>query len=123
MKSFITCLALVISFSLQAQSKKELIAENDKLKAEIAELKKPKEVDLSDKHKRASYGIGVLVGTNIKSQGADSLDIETLMLAIRDVFTNKTLKMEQQECLATVQQYMQQAMEIKSKKMAEESTA
>jgi len=64
-----------------------------------------------------------LVATNIKSQGGDSLDIETLSLAIRDVFENKTLKMEQQECMSTVQQYMQQAMEVKGKKLAEESVA
>src|SRR5688572_28167507 len=121
MKSIIICLALVISFSLQAQSKKELVAENDKLKAEIAQLKKPKEVDLSNKHQKASYGLGVLVATNIKSQGADSLDLESLSIGIRDVFGNKTLKMEQQECLSTVQAYMQQAVEIKNKELAAES--
>lgn len=122
MKSIFVCLAVVFSFCAQAQSKKELVAEVDKLKAEIAELKKTKEANLSDKHKKASYGLGVLIATNIKSQGADSLDLESLSLAIRDVFTNKTLKMEQQECMATVQQYMQQAMEVKSKKLAEAST-
>src|SRR6188768_3792023 len=121
MKSFIVCLALFISFSIQAQSKKELVAEVAKLKSEIVELKKPKEANLTDKHKKASYGLGVLVATNIKSQGGDSLDIEILSIAIRDVFQNKTLKMEQQECMSTVQQYMQQAMEVKSKKLAEES--
>ena len=121
MKSLIVCLALFVSFSIQAQSKKELVAEVTKLKSEIAELKKPKEANLTDKHKKASYGMGVLIATNIKSQGGDSLDIETLNLAIRDVFENKPLKMEQQECMTTVQQYMQQAMEVKSKKLAEES--
>ncbi|HEY3402030.1 MAG TPA: FKBP-type peptidyl-prolyl cis-trans isomerase [Ohtaekwangia sp.] len=123
MRSFIACLTLCITFSLQAQSKKELAAEVTKLKSEIAELKKPKEANLADKHKKASYGLGVLVATNIKSQGADSLDVESLSLAIRDVFENKTLKMEQQECMTVVQQYMQQAMEVKGKKLAEESVA
>ena len=122
MKSIIACLVLFISFSLQAQSKKELVAEIDKLKAEITELKKPKEADLSNKHKKASYGLGVLVASQIKSQGADSLDTETLSLGIRDVLTNKPLKMEQQECMTTVQAYMQSALEEKGKKLAAAST-
>jgi len=123
MKSIIACLALVLSFSLQAQSKKELVTEIDKLKAEVAQLKKPKEADLTNKHQKASYGLGVLVATNIKSQGADSLDVEALSIGIRDVFAGKTLKMEQQECLATVQVYMQEAVEVKGKKLAAESIA
>lgn len=123
MKSFILCLALFASFTLQAQSKKEMAAELSKLKAEIADLKKPKEPNLTDKHKKASYGLGVLVATNLKTQGGDSLDTETIAIAINDVFKNNPLKMDQQECMNTVQQYMTEAMEVKSKELAKESDA
>lgn len=123
MKSFLICLALFASFTLQAQSKKEMAAELTRLKAEIADLKKPKEANLTDKHKKASYGLGVLVATNLKTQGGDSLDTETIAIAINDVFKNNPLKMDQQECMNTVQQYMTEAMEIKSQELAKESDA
>lgn len=123
MKSFLICLALFASFTLQAQSKKEMAAELTKLKAEIADLKKPKEANLADKHKKASYGLGVLVATNLKTQGGDSLDTEIIAIAINDVFKNKPLKLDQQECMTTVQQYMTEAMEVKSKELAKESDA
>ncbi|MDZ7648269.1 MAG: hypothetical protein U5K54_14405 [Cytophagales bacterium] len=34
------------------------------------ELNKPKVTTLDNENKRASYGLGVLVATNVKSQGA-----------------------------------------------------
>lgn len=124
MKLFITCCtALCLSFAVQAQSKKELAAEVAKLKTEIEALKKPKEASLTDTHKKASYGLGVLVASNLKQQGGDSLDLESLTIAIRDVFQNKTLLIEQQEAMTVVQTYMQQAMERKTKKVQAESEA
>lgn len=124
MKLFIiSCTILCLSVAVQAQSKKELAAEVAKLKAEVETLKKPKEAALTDVHKKASYGLGVLVATNLKQQGGDSLDLESLTLAVRDVFQNKTLQMEQQEAMMVVQTYMQQAMERKTKKVQAESEA
>lgn len=60
MRVLILCFFVLISYTVQAQSKKELAAEVTKLKAEISELKKPKEANLSDEDKKASYGLGVL---------------------------------------------------------------
>lgn len=124
MKLFITCCtAICLSLTVQAQSKKELAAEVEKLKAEVEALKKPKEASLTDGHKKASYSLGVLVGTSMKQQGGDSLDLESITLAIRDVFQNKTLLVEQQEAMTIVQTYMQEAMEKKAKKVQAESEA
>jgi FKBP-type peptidyl-prolyl cis-trans isomerase FklB len=120
MRLFALCFALLISIPLFSQSKKELAAEVTKLKAEIAELKKPKDVQLSDVHKKVSYGLGTLVAENLKTQGGDSLDLDALTVGITDVFMNKTPKIPQQEAMTIVQQYMQQAMEKKSSKMKEE---
>ena len=115
MKFFAFCLILLVSVSTYAQSKKELVAQVNALKAEISaskaeieELKKPKEVvvDLSNENKKASYGIGVIVASNVMKQGGDSLSLDAMTAAIKDVFQNKTLKIEQQECMTIVQQYM-----------------
>jgi FKBP-type peptidyl-prolyl cis-trans isomerase len=110
-----------------AQSKKELVTEVAALKsqiaaltAEITSLKMPKEADISNDNKKASYGLGVLMASNVKSQGADSLDLESLSLAIRDVLQNRALKLQQKECLPIVQQYMQAASSKKGEKAKRE---
>ena len=111
------------------QSKKELIAEVTSLKAQLAsltneinEMKKPKEANIANENNKASYGLGVLMASNVKNQGADSLDIESLTLAIRDVLQNKPLKLQQQDCMPIVQQYMQAAYSKKSEKAKSEGT-
>ncbi len=105
---------LIGYFSVDGQSKKELEAQIKKLQAEIEQLKKPKEVDLSNENKKAGYGMGVLFANNIITQGGDSLDVEAITAAINDVFDKKTLRIEQQACMPLVQQYMQKAIEKKS---------
>src|SRR5579872_7462578 len=97
---------LVSSFTLPAQSKKEMEVQIKKLQAEIEQLKKPKEVDLNTTNKKAGYGMGVLFANNIKGQGGDSLDVEAMMAAIKDVFEKKTLKLDQQSCMPIVQEFM-----------------
>lgn len=114
---------LVSSLSLSAQSKKELAAEVASLKAQIEELKKPKDVELTDTLKKVSYGLGTLVATNLKSQGGDGLDLEAMKKGIEDVFLNKTLKMDQQASMSIVQVYMQQAMEKKNEKLKADGKA
>lgn len=121
MKLFVFCFSMIIALPLFAQSKKELQAEVTKLKAEIEQLKKPKDVELTDTLKKASYGLGVLVASNLKTQGGDSLDVEALTIAIRDVYQNKTLKIQQQDAMMIVQTYMQQAAEKKNSKLREGS--
>jgi FKBP-type peptidyl-prolyl cis-trans isomerase len=110
----IIAVSLVSLYSLRAQSKKDLEAQIKKLQMEIEQLKKPKEVDLSSPDKKAGYGMGVLFANNIKGQGGDSLDVQAITAAIRDVFEKKPLKIDQQSCMPIVQQFMQQAAEKKS---------
>ena len=121
MRFAIVCVILFAGTPLFAQSKKELQAEIAALKAEIAELKKPKEADTTSIHQKASYGLGVIIASNLKMQGGDSLDIETLNIALSDSYFGKPLKMEPQKSSMVVQQYMQQAMERKAAKLREEN--
>ncbi len=123
MKSFILVAFLFMSTTLIGQSKKELSAEVAKLKAEIVELNKPKVPNLDNENKRASYGLGVLVASNVRSQGGDSLDLESLYFGIQDVFTKKNLQIDQEECSMIVQTYMQAAMEKKVVAMKAEEKA
>jgi phenylpyruvate tautomerase PptA (4-oxalocrotonate tautomerase family) len=123
MRVLILCFFVLIGYTAQAQSKKELAAEVTKLKAEITELKKPKEANLSDEDKKASYGLGVLIASNLKNQGGDSVDLESLYFGIQDVFKKNKLIIEEQECSVIVQGYMQQAMEKKVANMKAEGQA
>jgi FKBP-type peptidyl-prolyl cis-trans isomerase FklB len=127
MKNFAltTILIFVNSFTF-AQSKKELQSqvlqlteESKNLKKEVENLKKPV-LQVTDKHTKASYGLGVLIASNIKAQGGDSLSLDVIVAAIKDVFNNKPLLMQQQECSSIVQQYMQEASMLKSMKAREE---
>lgn len=120
MKSIIVCITLFAAIPLYAQSKKELLAEVNSLKSELAELKKPKDADTTTIHQKASYGLGVIIATNLKMQGGDSLDMETLTKALSDTYSGKPLKMEPQKSSMVVQQYMQQAIEQKAAKSMEE---
>ena len=123
MKLFTACLLLTFSTTLFAQSKKELQAEITRLKSENYQLKNPKDVELTDTLKKVSYGIGTLMAGQLKSQGGEDLNLEALTAGLKDVFQNKTVKLDQQEALAVVQSYMQQAMEKKAGKVKEEGKA
>ena len=121
---------MFISSTLFAQSKKELMSEVaqlkteiEKLKGDIVELNKPKEAQIITEHQRASYGLGVIMASNLKNQGGDSLDIEILSHAIRDFYEKKTLKISQEECMPIVQEYMQGAAEKKNESMKKENLA
>lgn len=110
-----------------AQSKKEMEAkikameaQQQTLQAQIEQLKKAKEVDLNDPHQKAGYGMGVLMATNFKTQGGDSLDVQAMATAIRDVFSGKNLLMDQQQCMTEVQTYMRAAADAKSEKVRAE---
>lgn len=117
------CVFLFASTALFAQSKKELKAEVEKLNAEIEQLKKPKEADLSTENSKASYALGVVVASNIESQELDSLDLETMMIAFEDIFSDREPKLSKEEAEMTVQQYMQKIMDAKKAKIIEESAA
>ncbi|MBL7858611.1 MAG: FKBP-type peptidyl-prolyl cis-trans isomerase [Cyclobacteriaceae bacterium] len=119
------CAALLISSIGLAQSKKELQAEVNRLKSQVIELKKAKDiqVDVNNPHQQASYGLGVLIASNLKQQAGDSLNLDILAVGIKDVFQGKPLKMDQQECSTIVQQYIQENMDKKSVKVKAESQA
>lgn len=123
MRIIVICLFTLASLSVVGQSKKELAAELTKLKAELAELNKPKTADLNDETKRASYGLGVLIASNLKSQGGDSVDLESLYFGIQDIYNKKELIIKEQECSMIVQTYMTQAMEKKTEVLKEEGVA
>ena len=125
MRILALCVALLFTSVVQAQSKKELQAEVDRLKAQVFELKKVKEVniDTSNIHQQASYGLGVLIASNLKPQAGDSIILDLIVAGLKDVFQNKPLKMDQQQCSGIVQQYMQQNMEKKSSRSKAESQA
>jgi FKBP-type peptidyl-prolyl cis-trans isomerase FklB len=121
MRLILFCTIVVLSVPSYSQSKKELQAEVNSLKTQIAELKKPLEIDTTNIHKKASYGLGVLVATNLKMQGGDSLDVDILNVGLKDAYQGKPLKIEQEKSAQIVQQYMQRAMEQKATKMREDS--
>ena len=123
MRLVIICITLFASIQSFSQSKKELIAEVNSLKAQIAELKKPKEADTTNIHQKASYGLGVIIGGNLKNQGGDSLDMQSLAIALSDTYNGKPLKMDHEKSNMVVQEYMTQAMERKTAKLQEESKA
>lgn len=130
MKLFALGFIMLMGTTLWAQSKKELMAEvaqlkaeNLKLNTEITELKKPREVALENEHQRVSYGVGVIMASNLQGQGGDSLDVEVISQAIKDFYGKKELKISQQECMPIVQQYMQAANEKKSELMIKENQA
>lgn len=129
MRSLFIVVFSLLSVPLSAQSKKELEAKVTSLQTEIKNLQaqieqmKPKEVDLSTDKKKAGYGMGVLLANNVKGQGGDSLDTDAMIAAIKDVFGAKALKMDQQQCMNTVSQYMQGASEKKNSKVKEQGRA
>jgi FKBP-type peptidyl-prolyl cis-trans isomerase FklB len=116
--------ALVLThLTLSAQSKKELIAEVNRLKAEVEELKKPKEapLDLNDRHQQAGYAAGVLVAENLRNQGGDSLNVAAISAGITDVFMSKPLKMDQEECMRVIQPYLQTAIGYRNERIKAEN--
>lgn len=116
--TFLLLVAFIITSPLLAQSKKALLVQVDALKKEVEELKSanellshPKPIELTDTLQKASYGLGTLFAANIKTQGADSMDVEALTSGIKDVFLNKPLQMQQEEAMPIVQAFMQAAMD------------
>jgi FKBP-type peptidyl-prolyl cis-trans isomerase/cell division protein FtsL len=135
MKFLFFIVVTAVGFPLFGQSKKELTAEKQKLqteaaqlhteinqlKSEIEELKKPAVANVTDTTGQASYCLGVVMASNMQSAGLDSLDMETFMIGLKDVFANHPLKIDRAQAEATIQQYMQQAMMKKSAIIKQES--
>ena len=103
MRILIICVFTGLTLPVLSQSKKELQAEVDQLRArisqliaEVTELKKPIEVDLTDSTEQVSYCFGVVLGQNFKNTGLDSLDMEVFLSAMHDVFEKKPLNVSRQ---------------------------
>jgi FKBP-type peptidyl-prolyl cis-trans isomerase len=130
MKSFFLIVFALISVSAVAQSKKELkqqvttlTTEVQQLKAENAKLSAPKVVDINSDFKRLSYSMGMLMASNIQSQGVDSVDLDAIAFAFTDVFTKQQPKIEQQEALSVVQEYFGRIREEQAQKLRAEGIA
>lgn len=124
----VLCICGGFVFPVFSQSKKELQAEVQRLQArvealdaEIAELRKPVQVNLADSTEMASYCFGVVIGSNMKQTGLDSLDMEPFVVAMKDVFSGNPLEVQRTEAQATMQRYMQQVMMRKSAVAREQS--
>lgn len=121
---------LLVGVNVFGQSKKELKAEVDRLNTEIAEknsqieaLKNPPRAELNNEHQKASYGLGVLMASNLEKQGSDSLDVSILNEAMSDVMKGLPLQMDAEEAMSIVQPYMAKAMERKIELLKEEGRA
>jgi FKBP-type peptidyl-prolyl cis-trans isomerase len=130
MKLLTTLVCVALAVSAFAQSKKELTADKQrletevqKLKSEIADLKKPKPVDLSDTVSLASYSVAVMIGYNMSTQGFENLDMDAFISGLKDVYKKDSLQVEPQMAQYVVQQFVQQAMEKKTRKVRSEGEA
>jgi FKBP-type peptidyl-prolyl cis-trans isomerase len=117
MNKLILLVTLSISVSAVGQTKSELEAKIKSLQVELEQLKKSRNLDLTDPVKRASYGMGVLIASNIKSQGADSINTEAFTAGVLDIFGNQPLKIDQQQCNSEVQKFMTGVSERKAKRL------
>lgn len=127
MRYVILIVFFLASHAILAQSKKDLKAEVSRLqteltnlKAEINVIKNPDRCELTNEHQKASYGLGVLMANNLLRQGSDSIDINVLNEAMRDVMAARDLQIAEQEAMGIVQPYMSKAMERKVELMKEE---
>jgi FKBP-type peptidyl-prolyl cis-trans isomerase len=116
MRQLIVFVLVLSTAGAMAQSKKELAAqvqslktENEKLNAEITELKKPKVVALTDTLRKVSYAIGTLMANNLKTQGGESLDVDAISAGFKDIYAGDSLRIAQAEGMTLVQTYMQKA--------------
>ena len=71
----------------------------------------------------ASYGIGVRIAQNLKSQGFDGVNQELLKRAIGDVLQNKTLAIPDSLIDASLEAYHKKAMDSKSSVAKKEGEA
>lgn len=62
-----------------------------------------------------SYSVGILMGQNLKQQGFDGLDANSLADAIKDVLSGKELKVPEEEAQALVNNYASQKAAEKAK--------
>jgi FKBP-type peptidyl-prolyl cis-trans isomerase FklB len=69
-----------------------------------------------------SYSLGVLVAQNLKNQGFEKLDAESLSSAISDVLNDGEIKIETDKANALVQGYLQQKQQAQFASVIAENT-
>lgn len=99
-----------------AQSKKEVMAENEALKTEIEKMSNPV-LDKENENAKVSYAIGMQIGANFKQQGLDTIiDLNLLRKAIADAQTDSTemTDAEVQETMQAFSEKMQAAQQAEA---------
>lgn len=77
------------------------------------------DVSLKNLADSMSYSIGVSIGTNMKKDGLDSLNLDVLKAAMAAAIKGDSLKITQAEAQGVIQSYLQQKQQRKSDANAE----
>lgn len=67
--------------------------------------------NLTNNMDSVSYSVGVLIASNLKKQGMESIDVPSISDAINDIFSGNTLKISPEQANTIFQQYMQKQSE------------
>lgn len=73
---------------------------------------KKNEIKMSSTIDSVSYGLGVAIGNNLKNSGFDSLKVEVMSQALKDVFEGKAT-MKQEDADKVIQAYMMEKEKAK----------
>ena len=100
----------LISFNGMAQSKC----------CKSKKCKNNKEMELKTELDSISYGLGVSIAQNLKTQGITELDATALTKGLEDAIAGRDLKLQEAEIVAMLNAFMQKKAEEKSKGVIEE---
>lgn len=121
MKKIFLILMVSVTGMVMAQSKKQLLEENKKLKSEIEQMSELK-VDFNDEHQKFSYAVVNMVIGNLKQQGIDSLNETAAKAALADFFADSS-QLNENEIQNVIQSYMQKVMDKKTEAAKGEEVA
>lgn len=112
----------IVAISLNAQGVKKVQAPKVAAKPVVASKTLPSVSTFKTNTDTASYGIGVRIAQNLKSQGFDGVNQDLLKRAIGDVLQNKTLAIPDSLIDASLEAYHKKAMDAKSSVAKKEGT-
>ena len=81
--------------------------------------KKKQEMELKTELDSISYGLGVSIAQNLKSQGIEELDANALAKGVEDVLSGNDLKLKEEQIGELLNAYMKKKAEEKSKAQIE----
>ncbi len=110
-KTALLIVTTVVAISINAQDVKKPVVKKPAAKPAVANTSASPFKTNSD---TASYGIGVRIAQNLKSQGFDGVNQDLLKRAIGDVLQNKTLAIPDSLIDASLESYHKAAMDAKS---------